>query len=118
MSGKPDECEVVSMASIRKRTWKSGGKDKAAWVADYFDQHGKRHQVAFETKKQAADELARIQVDVQRGIHTPESASITVAEAVQLWLDKGALEKLERSKSWSARPCGSTVTMPICTSTR
>jgi hypothetical protein len=32
------------MASVRKRTWTSGGKAKTAWIADYFDQSGKRHQ--------------------------------------------------------------------------
>src|SRR5947209_8776893 len=31
---------------------KSGGETKQAWIADYFDQAGKRHQMAFKTKKQ------------------------------------------------------------------
>jgi hypothetical protein len=30
-------------------------------------------------------------------VHTPENASITVAEAATLWIEKGQLEKLERS---------------------
>jgi hypothetical protein len=38
------------MASVRKRTWTSGGKAKTAWIADYFDQSGKRHQQAFPTR--------------------------------------------------------------------
>jgi integrase len=33
----------------------------------------------------------------KQGIHTPESTSITVAEAAKLWLEKGELERLERS---------------------
>ena len=32
----------AAMASVRKRTWTTGGKVKTAWVVDYFDQHGKR----------------------------------------------------------------------------
>jgi hypothetical protein len=34
-----------TMATVRKRTWKTGGEGevKTAWVADYFDQDGKRH---------------------------------------------------------------------------
>jgi hypothetical protein len=39
------------MATVRKRTWQSGGETKQAWIADYFDQAGKRHQMAFKTKK-------------------------------------------------------------------
>ena len=35
--------------------------------------------------------------EIVRGIHTPESGSITVAEAARLWLKRGELEKLERS---------------------
>jgi integrase len=34
---------------------------------------------------------------VKRGVHTPENASITVAEAADIWMDKGELENLERS---------------------
>jgi integrase len=39
------------MASIRKRTWKSSGETKTAWIADYSDQAGKRHIKTFGTKK-------------------------------------------------------------------
>lgn len=85
------------MASIRKRTWQSGGETKTAWVADYFDQGGKRHIKTFATKKAADGWLVTTRGEVQRGVHTAENASITVAEAAQLWLDKGELEKLERS---------------------
>jgi integrase len=34
---------------------------------------------------------------VKRGVHTPENASITVAEAADIWIEKGELEKLARS---------------------
>jgi hypothetical protein len=30
------------VASVRKRTWKTDGVVKTAWVADYFDQAGER----------------------------------------------------------------------------
>jgi len=42
------------MASVRKRTWVSGGEKQEAWIADYFDQAGKRHIKTF-AKKKAAD---------------------------------------------------------------
>src|SRR3981189_3818237 len=85
------------MASIRKRTWKSGDEEKAAWVADYSDQGGKRHIKTFSTKKAADAWLVSTRSEVSRGVHTPENASITVAEAAELWLQTGELEKLERA---------------------
>ena len=88
---------VRPMASIRKRTWKSGREEKTAWIADYFDQAGKRHIKTFARKGEANEWLVKAQGEVQRGVHTPENASITVAEAAELWLERGELEKLERS---------------------
>ncbi len=85
------------MASIRQRTWMSSGEKKTAWVADYFDQEGKRRLKTFPTKKAATAWLPQAQVQVAAGIHTPESTSLTVAEAAALWLKRGDLEGLERS---------------------
>lgn len=85
------------MASIRKRIWQSGGETKEAWVADYFDQQRERHLKTFERQKDAKAWLVTALGEVQRGVHTPENASITVAEAADLWLEKGKLEKLEFS---------------------
>jgi hypothetical protein len=85
------------MASIRKRTWKSGGKIRTGWVADYLDQSGKRHQQAFPTRGAADAFLVQALGEVAKGIHTPTTTSITVAEACQLWLEKCEQEKLARS---------------------
>lgn len=85
------------MASIRKRSWSSAKGEQTAWIADYFDQAGKRHIKTFERKKDADAWLVTAQGEVQRGVHTAENASITVTEAAALWLERGKLEKLERS---------------------
>jgi integrase len=86
------------VAAIRKRTWRdTKGDEKAAWVADYRDQHGKRHLKTFATKKAATAWLVEAQGEVVRGIHTPESAAIDVAEACRLWLERGRVENLERN---------------------
>jgi integrase len=85
------------MASIRKRTWHNKDGEQTAWVADYFDQKGKRHIKTCATKKAAAAWLVDAQGEVKRGVHTPESASITVAEAADVWIGKGEIENLERS---------------------
>jgi integrase len=85
------------MAKVRKRVWSNAKGEQTAWVADYFDQAGKRHIKTFETKREAAAWLVTTSGEVARGVHTPESASITVAEAAELWIEKGKLENLERS---------------------
>src|SRR6266581_9495911 len=85
------------MASIRKRTWTNSKGEQTAWIADYFDQAGKRHIKTCSTKKAADAWLVNARGELQRGVHTPENSSITVAEAAELWIGKGELENLERS---------------------
>jgi integrase len=85
------------MATVRKRTWKSGGEVKTAWIADYFDQSGQRHIKTCRTKKEADGFLVQARHEIARGVHTPEYSSLTIAEAAQLWIEKGELESLERS---------------------
>lgn len=85
------------MASIRKRTWNRGDEKRTAWVADYFDQEGKRHIKTFATRRQADEWLVKARDEVKRGIHTPENTSITMTEAAHLWLQRCELDELERS---------------------
>jgi integrase len=85
------------MAKVRKRTWTNSKGEQTAWIADYFDQDGKRHIKTFDTKKSATAWLVTAQGEVAQGIHTPESSSVTVAEAADIWIQRGELEKLERS---------------------
>jgi integrase len=85
------------VASIRRRTWRNKDGEQTAWVADYFDQSDKRHIKTFAKKKEATVWLVTAQDEVKRGVHTPESASVTVAEAADIWIEKGELENLERS---------------------
>ena len=85
------------MATVRKRTWKTGGEEKTAWIADYFDQDGKRHIATFATQKQAKAFLTETLHEVKRGVHTPASESITVAEAGRAWIAQAETDGLERS---------------------
>jgi integrase len=85
------------MASIRKRTWQAGNETKTAWIADYFDQAGKRHIKTFKTKKEADAWLVGTRSEVKQGIHTPVSASITVEKAGEDWIAQGETDGLERS---------------------
>lgn len=84
------------MASIRKRTWQVGDAVKTAWVADYFDQHGKRHLKTFRQKKEADAWLIAARREVQQGTHSPASGSITVARAGETWITEAEADGLDR----------------------
>jgi integrase len=86
------------MASVYKRTWTGQDKrERVRWVAAYKDQDGGRHDKGFRSRKDAKAFLVLTEGEIVRGVHTPESTSVTVAEAARLWFKRGELEKLERS---------------------
>ena len=85
------------MASIRKRSWRTAkGEERTAWILDYRDQHGRRVHATFKTKREASEYQAQAIVEIGKGVHTPKSRSVTVAEAVDRWLDRCREEGLER----------------------
>ena len=84
--------------SIRKRVWIApNGEEKQAWLVDYRDQGGRRRSKQFTRKKDAESWLVNAAYEVSKGSHNVDSASITVADATQLWVDKAVAENLERS---------------------
>lgn len=83
--------------SVRKRTWMTNGAEKSGWVADYKDANGKRQRQTFRLKKDAETFLLKAQGEVRDGIHVPDSATITVEEAGNLWIKSGAAAGLERT---------------------
>ncbi len=83
--------------AVRKRTWTSGGMERSAWVAYYRDGAGDRRQQAFKTKKAADAWWTDTRFHVQHGLHTADSASITVAAAAENWIKRIRLNGKERS---------------------
>jgi integrase len=84
--------------SVRRRTWVNrDGSPGEAWVVDYTGPGGSRHIKTFDRKKDADAYHAVVTVDVSKGTHTPDSKSITVAEAAKRWLESGDAAGLERS---------------------
>ncbi len=83
--------------AIRKRTWTSGGTERKAWVVDYQDQTGKRRLKTFRTKKAADSWATDTLYQVKAGMHTAESASVTVKEAGEGWIIQARHDGLERS---------------------
>lgn len=86
------------MPAIRKREWTSpAGERKSAWIVDYRDAAGKRRAKQFARKKDAEAWSTQAAWHVSQGTHTPDSQSITVARAADLWLERGRREQLEPS---------------------
>ena len=86
--------------SVRKRTWTTAkGVEKEAWVVDYVDRSkgGQRRLKTFEKKKDATAFAAQASVEVRAGVHTADSASMTIAEAGKLWIQTGEAKGLERA---------------------
>ena len=83
------------MASIRKRKWKTAkGEEREAWIVAYKDRDGRAFK-QFATKGEAKEWSIKALHDVQQGVHTRASASKTVAEAWDLWIDHCKAEKLD-----------------------
>jgi len=84
--------------SVRKRNWTTAkGEKKEAWVADYVDQAGKRHLKTFDRKKEADAFHSKANVEVREGTHTPDSASVAIEKAADLWLETCGANHLEAS---------------------
>jgi len=78
----------------RKRRNRKGNK---LWIFDYRDQNGKRHQKTFKTKGAAKAYADTTGVQVREGTHVPDSVSVTVKEAGELWLESSRAKELELS---------------------
>jgi integrase len=80
--------------SIRKRPLLDG---RTVWQVDYRDGNGRRRHRQFPTRREADAFLVRARADVAAGTHTPESVSITVNAAADLWLARCEDNGLERT---------------------
>ena len=86
------------MATIKKRKWKTrSGEWKEAWRLRYADAGGKERQRQFERKGDAEAYRIKVGWEVSQGTHTPDSASINVGKAADLWVERARQQKLERS---------------------
>src|SRR5689334_1230648 len=82
------------MAIVRKRKLPSG---EVRWQVDYRDQAGKRRSKQFEKRKDADAYETRIRSEIANGVHVADTASVTVAAAAQLWVDRCRADGLQAS---------------------
>jgi integrase len=80
------------MSSIRKRILLSG---QTRWQVDYKDQGGKRRARQFKTKKEATDYEITAGGEIKAGTHVADSASVTIQQAGELWLQRCRVDGLE-----------------------
>jgi integrase len=84
--------------AVRKRTWKNrDGSRSEAWVVGYTDRAGIRRLKTFDRKKDAEVFESAVALEVRAGIHVPDSQSVMVVQAAQLWLESCDAAGLERS---------------------
>ena len=83
--------------SVRKRVWLSAKGPREAFVVDYSDGAGRRRLKTFNRKTDANEFAANTRVDIGKGMHVADRASITVKTAAELWLAEGLADNLERS---------------------
>ena len=87
------------MASVRRRTWKTGsGETKAAWVVDYADNRGDRQRKHFLQKKTADAFRIHIEGQMQTGTYRPDADKVTVKDVCESFLEHctGRNERDER----------------------
>jgi integrase len=80
--------------SVRKRILPSG---KTCWLVDYKDQGGVRRSRQFKSAVAAKDFETTVRSEIRDGVHVADRASITIAEAGELWLTRCRSDKLETS---------------------
>lgn len=86
------------MATIKKRSWiNSRGERKEAWQLRYVDSQGVERSKQFAKKGDASAYLTKVGWEVSQGTHTPDSVSITVAKAADLWVAATRAKGRERS---------------------
>jgi integrase len=83
--------------SIRKRKWTNKDGPQEAWVVDYADQEGVRRLKTFKRLKGAKEFRETTGVHIRQGTHVAESASKTVKQAVELWIETAKQNGLERT---------------------
>src|SRR5262245_28584687 len=83
--------------SVRKRTWTSRGRERMAWVVDYFDAKGIRRNKQFKTKGAADNWNLGTRIELKDGTHVADAESVTIAEAGKFWLKTCEENGLERS---------------------
>lgn len=101
------------MATVKKRSWRTArGEHKEAWRVSYTDREGERQHKQFGLKRDAEAYRIKVEGEIAAGIHTPDSKSVTVGEAANIWIaaceangcDRGTLKTYREIVNRHIRP--------------
>jgi integrase/transposase-like protein len=93
------------MASVRLRSWQSGGGTKFAWLCDYVDQDGERQAKQFKLKKDADEYRKRVEREVseRRHVHDRDTKTFSEACAAMIDAEERAGNLTEATLAWMRR---------------
>ncbi len=75
------------MATVKKRAWTTAsGERREAWRVRYVDQHGAARTRQFDLRRDADAFRIKAESEILAGRHTADRASVSVAEAADLWI--------------------------------
>lgn len=74
------------MASVAKRNWTHKGVKAEAWVVRYLDDKGVRRSKQFDLKRDADAFKRRAERELQDGLHTADTESLTLAQVAPEFL--------------------------------
>jgi hypothetical protein len=82
--------------SISKRTWTTpSGEAREAWVDRYRDADGKQRLKTFKLLRDAKAWDRCVKDELEKGVHRPDSTSLTVRQAGSLLLERCKADGLE-----------------------
>jgi integrase len=73
------------------------GEQQQAWLVDYRDSAGKRRAKQFARKKDAEAWSTQAAWHVTQGTHTPDSTTVSIEAAAEIWIKRAEAEGLERA---------------------
>jgi integrase len=92
------------MATVTKRVWTdSKGRRKEAWRISYADARGERRHVQRRTKKDADAYALTVEIEKRQGVHIPDADSLTVKDAVHIWIGNAEADGCDRGTLKSYR---------------
>jgi integrase len=85
------------MATVTKRVWTdANGHRKEAWRISYKDASGTRRHVQRRTKKEADSYALTVEMEKRLGVHVPDADSLTISDAVRIWLGTAEADGCDR----------------------
>jgi integrase len=81
--------------SIRKRTWQTKDGESSAFGVYYYDEEGAYRLKTFETHRETKAWEHRMRVDLEKGLHRPDSTSETIRFWGQKWLEQCERDDLD-----------------------